>query len=65
MRHPEYSLPGTLERIYENQRALEAAIMELFIRANRQGGAHANENIRGALQTSARMPDTSNRDWPG
>jgi hypothetical protein len=47
----EYSLPDTLERIYENQLALEAAIMELSIWADRQGGAHVDENIRGALQT--------------
>lgn len=51
MPYPEYSLPDTLERIYENQLALEAAIMELSIWADRQGGAHVDENIRGALHT--------------
>ena len=29
MHSPEYSLTDTLERIYENQLALEAALMEL------------------------------------
>ena len=42
----EYSLPDTGERIYENQLTLEAAIMELSIWADRQGGAHVDENIR-------------------
>lgn len=28
---PQYSLPDTLERIYENQLALEAALMELTL----------------------------------
>lgn len=49
MPHQEYSLPDTLERIYENQLALEAAIMELSLWANRNGGAFVDENIRGAL----------------
>lgn len=31
MPHPEYSLPDILERIYENQLVLEAAIMELTL----------------------------------
>lgn len=51
MPSPEYSLSDVLERIYENQLALEAAIMELSIWAGQQGGAHVDENIRGALQT--------------
>ncbi|ATN93571.1 hypothetical protein VW6S_19 [Pseudomonas phage VW-6S] len=46
-----YSLPDTIERIYENQLALEAAIMELSIWAEQQGGAHVDRNIRGALET--------------
>jgi len=33
----EYSLPIVLEKIYENQIALEAAIMELLLLAERQG----------------------------
>ncbi|MBI6909961.1 hypothetical protein [Pseudomonas palleroniana] len=46
-----YSLPDMLERIYENQLALEAAIMELSIWVERQGGTDVGENIRGALHT--------------
>ncbi len=46
-----YSLPDMLERIYENQLALEAAIMELSLWAEQQGGAHVDQNIRGALET--------------
>ena len=45
----EYSLPATLERIYENQLALEAAIMELSLWAAGQGGTRVDENVRGAL----------------
>ncbi|MBK5544721.1 hypothetical protein JFT85_08075 [Pseudomonas sp. TH04] len=37
----EYSLPIVLEKIYENQLALEAAIMELTLLAERQGFADA------------------------
>lgn len=48
---PQYSLPDTLERIYENQLALEAAIMELSLWAKRNGGGHVDENVRGALDT--------------
>lgn len=46
-----YSLPDMLERIYENQLALEAAIMELSLWAEQQGGTRVDGNIRGALET--------------
>ncbi|MCF5371218.1 hypothetical protein, partial [Pseudomonas sp. PA-4-8C] len=46
-----YSLPDMLERIYENQLALEAAIMELVLFVERQGDAEAGDNVRGALFT--------------
>ncbi|MEX2903705.1 hypothetical protein AB3967_20565 [Pseudomonas rhodesiae] len=46
-----YSLPDMLERIYENQLALEAAIMELSMWTANQGGAQTDENVRGALET--------------
>ena len=46
-----YSLPDMLERIYENQLALEAAIMELALFVERQGDAEAGDNVRGALFT--------------
>lgn len=45
----EYSLPIVLEKIYENQLALEAAIMELTLQAERQGFAETGDNARGAL----------------
>lgn len=48
---PEYSLPDTLERIYENQLALEAALMELTLLVESQGNADAGNNVRGALGT--------------
>ncbi|QYM66721.1 hypothetical protein K1X80_16850 [Pseudomonas sp. So3.2b] len=46
-----YSLPDTLERIYENQLALEAAIMELTLLVESQGSVKAGGNVRGALET--------------
>ncbi|WP_236181508.1 hypothetical protein [Pseudomonas sputi] len=46
----EYSLPVVLDKIYENQLALEAALMELVLLAE-QGGYHAvGENARVALE---------------
>jgi hypothetical protein len=45
----EYSLPDVLERMYVNQLALEAAVMELTLLIEQQGEARAGENIRGAL----------------
>jgi len=46
-----YSLSDMLERIYENQLALEAAVMELSLWTAAQGGTRADENVRGALET--------------
>lgn len=45
----EYSLPVVLEKIYENQLALEAAIMELTLLAEQQGFAEVGDNARTAL----------------
>lgn len=45
-----YSLPDMLERIYENQLALEAAIMELTLWAEDSGASEVGENARGALE---------------
>ena len=45
----EYSLSVVLERIHENQQALEAAIMELTLVAEQQGFAVAGDNARTAL----------------
>ncbi|MGH8449424.1 hypothetical protein [Pseudomonas sp.] len=45
----EYSLSDLLARMYENQLALEAALMELAIHAEKQGSDEVGENVRGAL----------------
>ncbi|MDI3356537.1 hypothetical protein MO767_19620 [Pseudomonas sp. UYIF39] len=47
----EYSLSDVLERIYHNQLALEAAVMELTLQAEKQGLTEVGENVRGALDT--------------
>lgn len=47
----QHSLPDVLEKIYENQLALEAAIMELSLAIERQGDATVGENVREALST--------------
>ena len=47
----DYSLSEVLERIYANQLALEAALMELTLQVEQQGAREVGENIRGALQT--------------
>ncbi|MCX2545368.1 hypothetical protein [Pseudomonas sp. COW5] len=46
----EYSLSIVLEKIYENQLALEAALMELVILVEQQGNEAIGENARGALE---------------
>lgn len=46
---PEYSLPDVLERMYHNQLALEAALMELTLLVESQGHAEVGDNIRSAL----------------
>ena len=46
----EYSLSDVLERMYENQLALEAAVMELTLRLEQQGSVEVGENVRGALE---------------
>jgi hypothetical protein len=45
----DYSLSVVLEKIYENQHALEAAIMELTLEVEQQGYAVAGDNARTAL----------------
>jgi hypothetical protein len=45
----EYSLSDVLERMYENQLGLEAALMELTIHAEKQGLTDVGDNVRGAL----------------
>lgn len=46
------SLPYVLERMYENQVALEAALTELTLRAEQQGSLEAGVNVRGPLLVS-------------
>ncbi|SCX26783.1 hypothetical protein SAMN03159437_02818 [Pseudomonas sp. NFACC25] len=45
----EYSLSDVLERMYQNQLALEAALMELTLQVEAQGDAEVGANVRGAL----------------
>jgi hypothetical protein len=45
----EYSLSDVLERMYQNQLALEAALMELTLHAEKHGLNVVGENVRGAL----------------
>ncbi|QDH63681.1 hypothetical protein [Pseudomonas azotoformans] len=47
----EYPLSDLLERMYQNQLGLEAALMELTLHAERQGLADLGDNVRGALWT--------------
>ncbi|ALH99511.1 hypothetical protein C1Y08_07740 [Pseudomonas sp. FW306-02-F02-AA] len=47
----EYSLADVLERIYQNQLALEAAVMEVTLWAERQNAAEVGANVRGTLCT--------------
>ena len=44
-------LPSLLSKLYENQLALEASIMELSNWVEQRGSAEVAENIRGALHT--------------
>lgn len=47
----EYSLTDMLERFYENQLALEAAVMELTLWAEQKNASEMGGNVRGALHT--------------
>ncbi|CRM87298.1 hypothetical protein [Pseudomonas sp. 22 E 5] len=44
-------LPSLLSKLYENQLALEASIMELSNWVEQRGSADVAENVRGALET--------------
>lgn len=46
----DYSLPDVLERIYDNQLALEAAVMELTLWVEQRASPEVGDNIRGALE---------------
>ncbi len=63
MPSPQYSLPDTLERIYENQLALEAAMMELTLLVESLGHDVAGDNVRGALTPLERTLGISSREW--
>jgi len=43
-------LPSLLEKLYENQLALEASIMELSKWVEQRGSIDVAENVRGALE---------------
>lgn len=47
----EYSLSDVLERMYQNQLALEAALMELTLHVEAHGHVDVGNNVRGALET--------------
>ena len=47
----DYSLSDVLERLFENQQALEVAIMELTLLIEEQGAQEVGGNVRGALWT--------------
>jgi hypothetical protein len=59
----EYTLPDVLERMYQNQLALEAAVMEHTLHLEQQGSAEAASEVRGALETSVKMQGTSSKVW--
>lgn len=44
-------LPSLLSKLYENQLALEASIMELSNWVEQRGSADVAENVRGLLET--------------
>ena len=46
----DYSLPDVLERIYHNQLALEAAVMELTLWVEQRDSEEVGGNVRGALE---------------
>jgi hypothetical protein len=59
----DYSLSELLERLYENQEALEAALMELTLLVEGQGVPEGG-NVRGTLETMReRTPTISNKAW--
>ncbi|OYQ23350.1 hypothetical protein [Pseudomonas mandelii] len=46
----QYSLPDVLAKMYENQLAIEAALMELVLLEEQRGSSEACGNARGALE---------------
>lgn len=46
----QYSLPDLLTKLYDNQLAIEAAMMELVLLEEQRGPSEACVNARGALE---------------
>lgn len=61
----EYSLHSVLVRMYQNQQALEAALMELTLHAEENGLEEVGGNIRERSQRSERTRASSIRGLPG
>ncbi|POF42492.1 hypothetical protein B0D71_13620 [Pseudomonas laurylsulfativorans] len=53
-------LPSLLSKIYQNQLALEAAIMELTLWVEQRGSAEVASNVRGALDTISKNEESIN-----
>ena len=47
----DYSLSDVLERMYQNQLALEASLMELMLWVEKRGSEEVGGNVRGALES--------------
>lgn len=59
----EYSLTDVLERLYQNQLALEAAVMELTLWAEQQNALEVGENVRGHFIRLVKTRAISNKAW--
>jgi len=57
----EYSLSNVLDRMYQNQLSLEAALMELTLHAEQQGWSKSETTFGVPCGRLARTPDTLNR----
>ncbi|UEL25902.1 hypothetical protein K6106_11440 [Pseudomonas fluorescens] len=55
----EYSLPDLLERMYENQLALEAALMEFALQSERQGLSEVGDNAGHIKQGLAKFKSSN------
>lgn len=55
----DYSLADVLERLYQNQLGLEAALMELTLRAEQQGLVEVGDNAVHIKQGLARLKGKS------
>jgi len=60
----EYSLADVLKRLYQNQLALEAAVMELTLRAECQGATDVSKMSAARYKWPGRTPDTLGKAWP-